>query len=102
MRECEGEHADVPVWPPRGVPQVLRQDHPSGRFSEGAASPLRHLPHQDRTSETFLARSGHAGHTGSSGFAVTLRGPWSFQGSLLAAAGPRRSLKPAAGKSLPP
>lgn len=47
MRECESHYADIAVRPPRGLPAVLREDHPDGGQPAPAAAALRHLPRQD-------------------------------------------------------
>lgn len=51
MRECQGHDADLPLRPPRGLPQVLREDHTDGREPAAAAPALRHLSGQDPAPE---------------------------------------------------
>lgn len=58
MREREGDDADVTVRPPRGLPPLLREDHPNGCEPASAAAALRHLPRQD----TAAAAGATAGH----------------------------------------
>jgi hypothetical protein len=43
MCERESHNADIPVQPPGGVPQVLRQDDPDGRDAAHVAAALCHL-----------------------------------------------------------
>lgn len=52
MCEREGDDADVAVRAPRGVPAVLREDHPDGSEPAPAAAALRHLPRQDPKAAT--------------------------------------------------
>jgi hypothetical protein len=49
--ERQSDDADVPVWSPRCVPEVLREDHPDGVVAASVASTLRHLSCQDSTTE---------------------------------------------------
>lgn len=52
MRQRQSDDADVTLWPPGRVPEVLREDDPDGSVAASAAPPLRHLPRQDTTAET--------------------------------------------------
>jgi len=49
--ERQGNDADVPLWSPRRVPEVLREDDPDGRIAAFVAPTLRHLSCQDPTTK---------------------------------------------------
>ena len=51
MCQREGNDADVPLWSPRRVPEVLREDDPDGRIAASVAPALRHLSCQDTTTK---------------------------------------------------
>lgn len=101
VRQCQGEHADVSVRPPRCVPQVLRQDHPGGRVPEGATPAMRHLPHQDRAPKTLVARTGHACHAWGQGPPRALRGPRGDIGTFPPTSRPGETGRTTAGQPLP-
>lgn len=100
VRERQGEHADLPVRPPGGVPQVLRQDHPGGRVTTGATAALRHLPHQNRAPQALVARTRHARDAGHTSTAGALRGTRGEGRPLPQAAGPAQAAGAAADQPL--
>ena len=51
MCERQGNDADVALWSPRRVPEVLREDDPDGRLAASVTPALRHLSCQDPTTE---------------------------------------------------
>lgn len=57
MRKRKGNDANVAVRPPRGLPAVLREDHPDGSQPAAAAAAVRHLPRQDPAAAAGAAAS---------------------------------------------
>lgn len=55
MRERKSDDADLAVRPPRGLPAVLREDHPDGGEPAATAAALRHLPREDPAAATGTA-----------------------------------------------
>jgi hypothetical protein len=51
MCERQSHDADVSLWSPRRVPEVLREDDPDGSVTASVASALRHLSCQDSTTK---------------------------------------------------
>lgn len=59
MCERKGHDADLAVRPPRGLPAVLREDHPNGSQPASVAAALCHLPSQDTAAAAGCSANGY-------------------------------------------